>query len=155
MGWACYAAPPILLVHHGVEKPSMSWGVQSADASAVPGALPQSSVSPASQQSLWITELRRSMAVSQLASWILSDSCIESTSTIFTFLTSFPFHIWPPLAWPVFHSIAYKCIRSIFHMWADMCLVTFWTWLTSLKMMVFSSIHLPADYKISFFFEAE
>jgi hypothetical protein len=51
---------------------SISWcgeaflevGVQSADVLALPGALPQSSVSPASQQSPWVTEVRRSVAVS-------------------------------------------------------------------------------------------
>jgi hypothetical protein len=42
-------------------------GAQSADVSALPGALPQSSVSPASQQSPWI---RKSVAVSG------SPSCI-------------------------------------------------------------------------------
>jgi hypothetical protein len=43
-------------------------GVQSVDVSALPGALPQPRVSPASQQSPWSTELRRSAAVS--LSWI-------------------------------------------------------------------------------------
>jgi hypothetical protein len=43
-------------------------GVQSADVSVLPGALPQPRVSPASQQSPWSTELRRSAAVS--LSWI-------------------------------------------------------------------------------------
>jgi hypothetical protein len=37
-------------------------GVQSADVSVLPGALPQSSMSPASHQSPWITEVRRSVA---------------------------------------------------------------------------------------------
>jgi hypothetical protein len=41
---------------------------------------------------------------------ILYSFCVESTSTIFTFLTSF-FYLPPlicdlPLAWPVFHNIA-------------------------------------------------
>jgi hypothetical protein len=57
---------------------SISWkgeafhklGVQRADVSALPGALPQPSMSPASQQIPWFTELRRSAAVSQLPSWI-------------------------------------------------------------------------------------
>jgi hypothetical protein len=48
-------------------------------------------------------------------------SCIESTSTIFTFLTSFFYPTYLvcdlPLAWSVFHNIAYMCIRSIFHIW--------------------------------------
>jgi hypothetical protein len=38
-------------------------GVQSADVSALPSALPHSSKSPASCQSPWITEVRRSVAV--------------------------------------------------------------------------------------------
>jgi hypothetical protein len=42
--------------------------VQSANVSALPGALPQPSVSPASQQGPWFMELTRSAAVS---SWIL------------------------------------------------------------------------------------
>jgi hypothetical protein len=45
-------------------------GVQSADVSALPGALPQSSMSLDSQQSPWFRELRRSAAVSQMPSWI-------------------------------------------------------------------------------------
>jgi hypothetical protein len=45
-------------------------GVQSADVSALLGALPQPSVSPVSQQSPWFTELMQSAAVSQLPSWI-------------------------------------------------------------------------------------
>jgi hypothetical protein len=65
---------------------SVSWcgeafhqlGVQSANVSALPGALPQPSVSPASQQSSWFMELRRSAAVSQSPYWI---------SLIFTFMT--------------------------------------------------------------------
>jgi hypothetical protein len=44
--------------------------VQSADVSALPCALPQPSVSPASQQSPWFTELTRSAAVSPSPSWI-------------------------------------------------------------------------------------
>jgi hypothetical protein len=47
-------------------------GVQGADVSAFPGALPQSSVSPASYQSPWITEVRSSVAVFRLPSWISS-----------------------------------------------------------------------------------
>jgi hypothetical protein len=38
-------------------------GVQSADVSVLPGALPQSSMFPASNQSPWIMEVRRSVAV--------------------------------------------------------------------------------------------
>jgi hypothetical protein len=33
--------------------------------------------------------------------------------------------------------------------------LTFWTWLTSLNMMLSSSIYLPANHKISFFIIAE
>jgi hypothetical protein len=50
---------------------SQELGVQSADVSALPGALPQSSVSPASYQSPWIMEVRRSMAVFWSPSWVL------------------------------------------------------------------------------------
>jgi hypothetical protein len=46
-------------------------GVQSADVSIHPGALPQQSVSPASQQSPWFTELTQSAAMSQSPSWII------------------------------------------------------------------------------------
>jgi hypothetical protein len=45
-------------------------GVQSADVSALPGAFPQPSMSPASQLSPWFTELMQSAAVSQSPSWI-------------------------------------------------------------------------------------
>jgi hypothetical protein len=45
-------------------------GVQSADVSALPGALLQPSVPPASRQSPWFTELTRSLAVSQSPPWI-------------------------------------------------------------------------------------
>jgi hypothetical protein len=44
--------------------------VQSADVSALLCALPQSRVSPASQQSPWIMEVRRSVDVSWSPSWI-------------------------------------------------------------------------------------
>jgi hypothetical protein len=47
-------------------------GVQSAEVLAIPGALPQPSVSPASQKSIWFTELMQSVAVSQSPSWIQS-----------------------------------------------------------------------------------
>jgi hypothetical protein len=45
-------------------------GIQSADISALPCALPQPSVSPVSWQSHWFMELMQSKAVSQLPSWI-------------------------------------------------------------------------------------
>jgi hypothetical protein len=50
----------------------VSWelGVQSADVSALPGILPHSSKSPASCQSPWITEVRRSVVVFRSPSWI-------------------------------------------------------------------------------------
>jgi hypothetical protein len=41
------------------------------------------------------------------------------------------------------------------HMRENMRPLAFWTWLTSLKMMLSGSIHLPADNKISSFFMAE
>jgi hypothetical protein len=47
---------------------SQELGVQSADVSALPGVLPQSRKSPASCQSPWIMEVRRSVAVFQLPS---------------------------------------------------------------------------------------
>jgi hypothetical protein len=50
-------------------------GVQSADVSALPGALPQLIVSPASQKSPWIMEVRRSVAVSWSPSCILMVLC--------------------------------------------------------------------------------
>jgi hypothetical protein len=53
---------------HGEAFPKL--GVQSAEVSALPGALPQPSMSPASQQSPWLMELMRSAAVSQSPSWI-------------------------------------------------------------------------------------
>jgi hypothetical protein len=42
---------------------SQDLGAQHADVSALPGVLPHSSKSPASCQSPWITEVRRSVAV--------------------------------------------------------------------------------------------
>jgi hypothetical protein len=47
-------------------------GVQSADVSALLGVLPHSNKSPASCQIPWITEVRRSVAVFRLPSWILT-----------------------------------------------------------------------------------
>jgi hypothetical protein len=57
-------------------------GVQGAEISALPGALPQPSLSPVSQQGPWFTELMQSASVSQLPFWILSqsgssDSCLS------------------------------------------------------------------------------
>jgi hypothetical protein len=70
MGWglACSTCYSFSIWWHG--EASQELGVQSADVSALPGALPQSSKSPASYQSPWITEVRRSVAVLQLPSWI-------------------------------------------------------------------------------------
>jgi hypothetical protein len=56
-------------------------GVQSAEVLALPGALPQPIVFPASQQGPWFTDLVGSAAVSQLPSWIF-----QSISFYFTFL---------------------------------------------------------------------
>jgi hypothetical protein len=73
-------------------------GVQSADVSALPCALPQPSVSPASQQSPWFRELRRSAAVSQSPSWISQlilspilscKYCLKFTFTLNTFYSLF------------------------------------------------------------------
>jgi hypothetical protein len=47
---------------------SQELGVQNDDVSALPGVLPHSSMSPASHQSPWIMEVRRSVAVFQLLS---------------------------------------------------------------------------------------
>jgi hypothetical protein len=41
------------------------------------------------------------------------------------------------------------------HMRENMRFLSFWAWLTSLKMMLPSSIHLLANDKISFFFVTE
>jgi hypothetical protein len=46
-------------------------GVQSPEVSALPCALPQPSVSPASQESPWFTEFTQSASMSQLPFWIL------------------------------------------------------------------------------------
>jgi hypothetical protein len=64
--------------------------VQSADVSALLCALPQPNVSPASQQSPWFTELRKSAVVSQLPSWI--SKCI-----ILEFIPSPILFFLPPL----------------------------------------------------------
>jgi hypothetical protein len=50
--------------------------VRSADVSALPGVLPHSSKSPASYQSPWIMEVRRSVAVFWSPSWILPCTCV-------------------------------------------------------------------------------
>jgi hypothetical protein len=50
--------------------------------------------------------------------------------------------------WSYLH-LAY---RSSFHMRANMHPLTFWSWLTSLNMMFSSSIHVPANNIISFFY---
>jgi hypothetical protein len=60
-----------------------------------------------------------------------------------------------PLVWPVFSQY---CLHLYWaynpHMRENMWPLTFWTWLTLLKMMFSSSIHLPANDKISFFLMA-
>jgi hypothetical protein len=55
---------------------SLELGVRSADVSALPGVLPHSSKSPASYQSPWIMEVRRSVAVFWSPSWILPCTCV-------------------------------------------------------------------------------
>jgi hypothetical protein len=69
-GLACSPGYSFSISWHGEAFHEL--GVQGADVSALSGALPQLSVSPAFQQSPWITEVRRSVAVSQSPSWISS-----------------------------------------------------------------------------------
>jgi hypothetical protein len=76
---------------------------------------------------------------------------------VFSFLLlPYPSCAWSPIVWPVLHNIAtfvlglyskyiYICIKN---MW----LLAFWALLTSLKVMFSSSIHLPVNAKITFFF---
>jgi hypothetical protein len=62
----------------------------------------------------------------------------------------------PPLICDQFFIILlYLCQVYIPHMRENMWLLAFWTWLTSLKLMLFSSIHLSTNDKISFFYVAE
>jgi hypothetical protein len=68
-GLACSAGYSFSVWWHGEAFHEL--GVQRADVSALPSALPQPSVSLASHQSPWITEVRRSLAVFQSSSWIL------------------------------------------------------------------------------------
>jgi hypothetical protein len=49
--------------------------VQGAEVSVLPGALPQSSLSPAPQQGPWLPELTQSMSVFQLPFWIFFINC--------------------------------------------------------------------------------
>jgi hypothetical protein len=63
---ACSAGYYFSIWRHGEAFPKL--GVQSADVSALPSPLTQPRVPPVSQQSPWFTELRRSVAVSQLPS---------------------------------------------------------------------------------------
>jgi hypothetical protein len=90
---------------------------------------------------------------------ILYSSCVGSTSTIFTFLTSF---FYPPslicdlpLTCPVFHNIALFVLGLYSTYERKHSAFAFWTWLTSLKMMFYSFIHLPVHDKISLFFMVE
>jgi hypothetical protein len=64
-GLACSACYYFSIWWHG--EASHELGVQSADVSTLPGVLPQSSKSPASYQSPWITEVRRSVAILDLS----------------------------------------------------------------------------------------
>jgi hypothetical protein len=66
--WAYGAGLSFSIWWHG--EASHELGVHSADVSALPGVLPQSSRSPASYQSPWIMEVRRSVAVFWWPSWI-------------------------------------------------------------------------------------
>jgi hypothetical protein len=61
-GLVCSTCYSFSILWHGEAFHEL--GVQSADVSALLGALPQSSMSPA-----WITEVRRSVAVSRSPSW--------------------------------------------------------------------------------------
>jgi hypothetical protein len=72
-GLVCWAGCSFNKSWHGEAFHKL--GVQSADVSDLPYALPQPSMSPASQQSPWFKELMRSAAVSQLPSWI--SSCLD------------------------------------------------------------------------------
>jgi hypothetical protein len=63
MGWGLVCSTCYSFSIWWCGEASQNLGVQSADVSALLGVLPQSSVSPASYQSPWITEVRRSVAV--------------------------------------------------------------------------------------------
>jgi hypothetical protein len=72
--------------------------------------------------------------------WLLSLPCMASI---------------PPIHGPlrVTHvQYYYICFRCIICTWENMWVLTFWAWLTSLKMMFSWSVHLPVYDKISFFF---
>jgi hypothetical protein len=67
------------------------------------------------------------------------------------FLLSHPSLMYDlPLAWPVFHKNVVLYYVFIAHIRETMWPLAFWTWLASLKVMFSSSIHLPANNKISF-----
>jgi hypothetical protein len=72
MGWglACSACCSFSIRWYNSFSITQELGVQSADVKALPGVLPQPSMSPASYQSPWIMEVRRSVAVFQLPTWI-------------------------------------------------------------------------------------
>jgi hypothetical protein len=83
--------------------------VHSAKVSALPGALPQPSVSPVSQQSPWFTELTLSLAVSQSPSWI----SINRILTVLCYhLFSFSITLWRFIGVVV-------CIHSSHHFIAE------------------------------------
>jgi hypothetical protein len=71
MGWGLACSVCYSFSKSWCGKAFHELGVQSADVSALPYALPQSRMFPASQQSPWIMELTQSVAVSQSPSWIL------------------------------------------------------------------------------------
>jgi hypothetical protein len=53
-------------------------------------------------------------------------------------------------------AISYMCVGPICHIWEkNMQPLVFWTWLISFKMTFSSSIHLPANDKISLVFMTE
>jgi hypothetical protein len=60
-------------------------------------------------------------------------------------LLSSPSHMWPPLVCPGFIVLLHLNYFTIPFKGTNM---VFWTWLTSLKMMFFSSIPLPANEKL-------
>jgi hypothetical protein len=72
-----------------------------------------------------------------------------------SFLVFFPYPIPPmhtlPLVWPISNNITAFVIGLYPHMRENIQFLAFWVWLTSLKIMFSSSIHLPASDIISFF----
>jgi hypothetical protein len=70
---------------------------------------------------------------------------------VFGFLSlPYPYHTRPPLSVTCVQYHNCICFRSIIGIWGKTWFLAFWVWLTSLKMMSSSSIHLPVNDKISF-----